>query len=124
VMPPVTGDGSQLGAVEAECRGERMDLRPGRRALPCFKIPQRRRAQTGVLGNLIGIQPQAGARLLDDVVGLVLEHGSVTLPLALPALEAKRCRLTRAPASAYPLLPRIAPGGGAHAGSRVPSAPP
>src|SRR5437016_12211009 len=123
-MPPVTGDGSQLGAVEAECRGERMDLRPGRRALSRFKLPQRRRAQTGVLGNLIGIQPQSGARLLDDVVKLVLEHGSVTLPLALPALEAKRCRLTRAPASAYPLLSRIASGGGAHDGRRSAAADP
>src|SRR2546427_3358627 len=115
-MPPVTGDGGQLRAVEAERRGERMDLRPGRRALPRFKLPQRRRVQTGVLGNLIEIQPQAGARLLDDVVKLVFQHGTVTLPPALPALEAKRCGLTGAPACAYPLLSRIASGGGAHDG--------
>src|SRR2546426_10176691 len=115
-MPPVTGDGGQLGAVEAEDRGERVDLLPGRRALPRFKLPQRRRVQTGVLGNLIEIQPQAGARLLDDVVKLVFEHGRVTLPLALPPLEATRCRFASAPAGASPLLSRLVAGGGAHDG--------
>src|SRR2546427_460432 len=54
----------------------------------------------------------------DSMTGgrVVVEHGSVTLPLALPALEAKRCRLTGAPACAYPLLSRIVSGGGAHDG--------
>src|SRR2546422_5694366 len=74
-MPPVTGDGGQLGAVEAECCRERVDLRRGRRALARFKLTQRRRAQSGVPGNLVGIQPQAGARLLDDVAELVFQHG-------------------------------------------------
>src|SRR5438445_12549904 len=74
-MPPVTGDGSQLGAVEAECCRERVGLRRGRRAPARFKLTQRRRAQTGVPGDLVGIQPQAGARLLDDVAGSVFQHG-------------------------------------------------
>src|SRR5881628_3662009 len=123
-MPPVAGDGGQLGAVETECCGERVGLLSGRRAPARFQLPQRRRAQTGVPGNLVVIQPQAGARLLDDVAELVFEHGNLTLPPALPALEAKRCRLTRAPACAYPLLSRIVSGGGAHDGRRSAAADP
>jgi len=74
-MPPVAGDGGQLGAVEAECCRERVDLLRGRRAPARFKVPQCRRAQTGVPCDLVGIQPQAGARLLDDVAELVFQHG-------------------------------------------------
>src|SRR5207245_7765199 len=54
-MPPVTGDGSQLGAVEAECCRERVDLRRGRRALARFQLPQCRRAPTGGPGDRGGI---------------------------------------------------------------------
>ena len=74
-MPPVTGEGGQLGPVEAERCGERVDLLTGRRALARFQLPQRRRAQPGVLGNLGGIESQAGARLPDDVAELVFQHG-------------------------------------------------
>ena len=79
-MPPVTGDGGQLGAVEAQCCGERVDLIPGRRALARFKLTQRRHTQPGVPGDLVGIQPQAGARLLDDVAKFVFQHGSASEP--------------------------------------------
>ena len=57
-MPPVAGDGGQLGAVEAECCGERVGLLSGRRAPARFQLPQRRRAQTGVPGNLVGSSPK------------------------------------------------------------------
>src|SRR5438445_11185348 len=74
-MPPVAGDGGQLGAVEGECCRERADLLRGRRALARSKRTQRRRAQSGVAGNLVGVHPQAGARPPADVAELCLDTG-------------------------------------------------
>src|SRR3989442_15875129 len=74
-MPPVAGDGGQLGAVETECCGERVGLLSGWRAPARFQLPQRRGAQSGVPGNLVGLQPQARARLLVGVAELVFHNG-------------------------------------------------
>src|SRR5207245_3839819 len=52
-MPPVTGDGGQLCAVEAECCRERVDLRRGRRGLARFMLTARRRGESGLPVGLV-----------------------------------------------------------------------